>query len=130
MYSDTLGFVSDHEFISAVLAGKQTVGEEVEQQINLLGLFAPNIESHLNPADIFSPLIDEGIISRRDWEVIEAEQRNSGNQRASELLLDKLPKKCINWYKKFLNILYNNGYKRLVLEIDDKYEKSKFRIVF
>ena len=110
---------------------RKLIGENYEHQQGIIELFCNELAKHLRPNELIPHLKRDNIISLEDKENIEAEQDSSGNMAATIVLLDCICKcRVSDWFDKFLQILMECKFPRMVHLVDDTWIASKiFRYI-
>ena len=109
-----------YSYVANILEGKSTEGMEQDRydQEKLLQIFTPIIVGNLCPHMLVDDLYAKEVISQTDKEEIECEEKTKGPTAASQMLVDRIPRKIDNWYPEFVAALRENGYGFLADEID------------
>lgn len=92
----------------------------------MINIFTKEITSKIIPSRLLHDLCNEKIISQQSSEEIRIEEQNKGYISASFLLLISLPRMHSQWYPKFMEILFLNGWDELVADVDSDEWKRKF----
>ncbi|KAJ8316348.1 hypothetical protein KUTeg_006362 [Tegillarca granosa] len=119
---------ADYPFVSKVLQCDTGYSLNHENQTRIIKCLAPYISKRLIPKEINSYLLNKGIINDRDVEEITAEETNYGSFAGAIILLDKINCRVDDWYRLFLEVLYEvpgGGYRHIAREIDEDFVNKK-----
>lgn len=108
-----------YKFLIDVLNEKISNADHAEQK-QVIDLYIDNYGHVIDPTEIAQDCLTEEIILPEDEEKIRNFQRNENSKYASCILLDAIPRRRSDWYRKFLKILYKREHFQLVKLIDEK----------
>ncbi|XP_052100653.1 antiviral innate immune response receptor RIG-I-like isoform X2 [Mytilus californianus] len=109
---------ADYEWIIRAIEGDDVNFTELTTWQNMINIFTKKLASKIIPSQIIHDLCYEKIISKEESEEIKKEEQNKGDISAAFLLLTSIPRKHPQWYPKFMEILFLNGWDETVGEVD------------
>ncbi|XP_061171542.1 antiviral innate immune response receptor RIG-I-like isoform X2 [Saccostrea echinata] len=121
---------ADYEYVSKVLEKQEVIHTDIfTTQTRLIDIFAHEIYKKLKPSEIVPDLFAKRVINRDIKDAVMIDERNNGEASATIVLIDNIWRCKKNWYKIFLEVLYNHDYGELVKKIDDSFlEKRKQKL--
>ncbi|XP_063433392.1 antiviral innate immune response receptor RIG-I-like isoform X1 [Mytilus trossulus] len=109
---------ADYEWIIRAIEGDDVNFTERTTWQNMINLFTKELASKIIPSQILHDLCTEKIISKEESEEIKKEEQNKGDISAAFLLLTSIPRMHPEWYPKFMEILFLNGWDETVACVD------------
>ncbi|XP_053391533.1 uncharacterized protein LOC128554300, partial [Mercenaria mercenaria] len=100
---DALSENDGYPMIVSILDGNYN--PEDQNYVKVVELCTPEIIMHLEPSELLPHLLQKGVFKQMDVEEIRAEEKNHGKMRAACLLLLYLPRRTVEWFRCFLQVL-------------------------
>ncbi|XP_045195032.2 uncharacterized protein LOC123550671 [Mercenaria mercenaria] len=89
--------------VVSILDGKYSPDDQ--NYVKVVELFTPEIIVRLEPSVLLPHLVQKDVFKQMDVEEITAEEKNHGKMRAACVLLMYLPRRTVDWFKCFLQVL-------------------------
>ena len=93
--------------------------KELHNRKRLLKIFEPEFIQSIQPKDLTDYLYGKEVISQSDKEEIECEGKNNGPCAATQMLLNRIPRKVQNWFPEFLKALRETGHSYVADSLND-----------
>ncbi|CAG2206764.1 unnamed protein product [Mytilus edulis] len=117
---------ADYEWIIRAIEGKDVNFTELTTWQNMINIFTKKIVGKIIPSRLLHDLCNAKIISEQESEEINKEEQYRGDTSAAFLLLISIPRRNLQWYPKFMEILFLNGWDEVVAEVDSDEWKRTF----
>ncbi|XP_071167740.1 ATP-dependent RNA helicase DHX58-like isoform X2 [Mytilus edulis] len=109
---------ADYEWIIRAIEGKDVNFTELTTWQNMINIFTKKIVGKIIPSRLLHDLCNAKLISEQESEEINKEEQYRGDTSAAFLLLISIPRRNLQWYPKFMEILFLNGWDEVVAEVD------------
>ena len=114
---------ADYPYLARLLERNERIKQETIDSKKILEIFSPNLEQQLNPMDLVPPLYAARVINIEDKDEITTVFNKLGATSASVCLLGLIQRRLHpdDWYKQFLNILFDVGRSDLATLLEPEY---------
>jgi hypothetical protein len=93
--------------------------------VRIVELFAPELIGLIRPSELLPHLLSKGVFTQEDVQEITSEENNHGALRAACILLMYLPRRAVDWYRSFLNILIDCKLEDTAKMLDPDFYKGR-----